>query len=78
MHLYGRTCVYVELSSEKFQVDVIVADTPTADLITGRDFLHAQQCVIEWEMMVLYYTCGLVDNQSLLVGVRLYHLLVSM
>ena len=37
----------VELASEKFPVNVMVAEIPTTDLILGRDFLHYYGCVIE-------------------------------
>ena len=45
--LHGKAHVLLGLSSEKFEVDAIVADTPTADVILGRDFLRTQQCLIE-------------------------------
>lgn len=47
LHLYGGTCIQLELPPEKFQVNVVVADTPTADVILGRDFLRGQKCTIE-------------------------------
>ena len=47
LHLHGSTQVQLELPPEVFNVDVIVADTPTADVILGRDFLHSQRCTIE-------------------------------
>ena len=45
--LHGKAHVLLGLSSEKFQVDAIVADTPTADVILGRDFLRTQWCLSE-------------------------------
>ena len=45
--LVGRAHILLGLSSEKFVVDAIVADTPTADVILGTEFLHTQQCMIE-------------------------------
>ncbi len=39
LNLYGSACVEVQLATEKFKVEVIIAETPTADLILGRDFL---------------------------------------
>ncbi len=47
LHLYGSTYIKLELPPEKFQVNVIVADTPIADVILGRDFLRSQRCAIE-------------------------------
>ena len=47
LKLYGSTCVQVQLAAEKFSVEVIIAETPTADLIIGRDFLRRQECTIE-------------------------------
>ncbi len=47
LHLYGSTYIKLELPPEKFQVNVVVADTPIADVILGRDFLRSQRCVIE-------------------------------
>lgn len=47
LQLYGTTRILLEFPPEKFWVDVVVADTPTADMILGRDFLHSQKCTIE-------------------------------
>ena len=47
LKLYGSTCVQVQLAAEKFSVEVIIAETPTADHIIGRDFLRRQECTIE-------------------------------
>ena len=47
LQLHGTTHMSLELPPEKFWVDVIVADTPTANVILGRDFLHSQRCTIE-------------------------------
>ena len=44
---HGKARVCLGLAAEKFDIDVIVADTPTADVILGRDFLRAQQCTIK-------------------------------
>ena len=45
--LHDRARILLGVSSEKFEVAAIVADTPTADVILGRDFLRTQQCMIE-------------------------------
>lgn len=47
LQLYGSVWVKVLLATEMFCADVVVAETPTADLIIGRDFLHAYECTIE-------------------------------
>lgn len=47
LQLYGSACIQVQLATEKFSVEVVVAETPTADLILGRDFLHNQECTIK-------------------------------
>ena len=47
LNLYGSAHIRVQLATEKFSVEVIVAETPTADLILGRDFLRSQKCTIE-------------------------------
>ena len=46
LQLHGTARVQLELSPDKFWVEVIVADTPTADMILGRDFLRDQKCTI--------------------------------
>ena len=45
--LHGKAYIQIELPPEKFWIDVIVVDTPTADVILGRDFLRSQRCSIE-------------------------------
>lgn len=47
LQVYGTARVQLELPPEKFWVEAIVADTPTADVILGRDFLRSQRCTIE-------------------------------
>lgn len=47
LHLHGSARIQLELPPEKFWISVIVADTPTADMILGRDFLRSQRCAIE-------------------------------
>ena len=47
LHLHGSAQVWRELPPEKFRINVIVADTPTTDVILGRDFLRSQTCTIE-------------------------------
>ena len=47
LRLHGKAYIQIELPPEKFWIDVIVADTPTADVILGRDFLRSQRCSIE-------------------------------
>ena len=47
LHLHESTQVWLELPPEKFRINVIVADTPAADVILGRDFLRSQKCTIE-------------------------------
>jgi len=44
LQLYGSACVQVQLAAEKFPVEVMVAETPTVDMIIGRDFLQNQEC----------------------------------
>jgi len=39
LQLYGSACVQVQLAAEKFPIEVMVAETPTVDMIIGRDFL---------------------------------------
>ena len=39
LRLNGSACVQEQLAEEKSSVDVMVADTSTADFIIGRDFL---------------------------------------
>ena len=46
LQLHGTARVQLELPPDKFWVKVIVADTPTADMILGRDFLRDQKCTI--------------------------------
>ena len=45
--LHDRVQVLLEFSSAKFEVDAIVSDTPTANIILGRDFFRTQQCMIK-------------------------------
>ena len=45
--LYGRACIKMCLAGEVFPIELMVAETPTADLILGRNFLRNQECVIE-------------------------------
>ena len=45
--MHGSAQVWLELPPEKFRINVIVADTPAADVILGRDFLRSQKCTIE-------------------------------
>ena len=47
LQLVGAMQIDIELCSEEFQADVIVADSLPIDVILGRDFLKAQQCTIE-------------------------------
>ena len=47
LHLHGSVQVWLELPPEKIRINVIVADTPAADVILGRDFLRSQKCTIE-------------------------------
>ena len=47
LRLHGSTYVQLELPPEAFQINVIVAETPTADVILGRDFLRSHRCIIE-------------------------------
>lgn len=47
LHLHGGGRIKLGLPLQEFWVDVIVADTPTADVILGRDFLRSQKCTIE-------------------------------
>ena len=47
LHFHGSARIQLELPPEKFWVNVIVADTPTADVILGHDFLLSQRCTIE-------------------------------
>lgn len=47
LELYGSACVEIQLANEEFPIEVMVAETPTADLILGRDFLRNQGCTIE-------------------------------
>ena len=47
LQLFGTANIQVELASEKFPVNVMVAEVPTTDLILGRDFLRYHGCVIE-------------------------------
>ena len=47
LNLYGSAPVQVQLATERFAIEVMVVETPTADLILGRDFLRNQKCVIE-------------------------------
>ena len=47
LHLHGSTHIQLELPPETFRVSVIVAETPTADVILGRDFLRSHRCTIE-------------------------------
>jgi len=39
LQLYGSACVQVQLAAEKFPIEVMVAETPTVDMIIGWDFL---------------------------------------
>ena len=47
LHLHGSASIQLELPPETFNITAIVADTPTADVILGRDFLRRQNCTIE-------------------------------
>ena len=47
LHLLGSTHIQLELSLETFRVNVIVTETPSADVILGRDFLSSHRCTIE-------------------------------
>ena len=47
LQLHGTTTVQVNLQNEVFSTKVIVADQIATDLILGRDFLTAHQCIIE-------------------------------
>ena len=44
LNLYGSAPVQVQLATEGFSIEVMVVETPTADLILGRDFLRNQEC----------------------------------
>lgn len=46
LQLYGGVWVQLQLDTKMFDVDVVVVDTPTADLIISCDFLHAHECTI--------------------------------
>ena len=47
LHLHGSASIQLELPPETFNITAVVADTPTADVILGRDFLRRQNCTIE-------------------------------
>ena len=47
LQLHGIARIQLELPPETFSVSVVVADTPTADVILGRDFLRSERCTIE-------------------------------
>ena len=47
LYLHGSAHIQLELPPEKFSVNVIVADTPSADVILAHDFLRCQVCTIE-------------------------------
>jgi hypothetical protein len=47
LQLYGNACIQVQLATEKFLLEAVVAETPMADLILGRDFLRSHECTIE-------------------------------
>jgi len=53
--------VQVQLAAEKFPVEVMVAETPTVDMIIGWDFLQNQECTIEMgkDDMLHVKSCGL-------------------
>ena len=46
LYLHGRTQIQFELPPERFSISVIVADTQTADVILGCNFLRNQRCSI--------------------------------
>ena len=56
LKLNGMTHIDIELCSEKFSSDVIVADFFATDNILGRDFLKAHKCIIEMTPMKDLYT----------------------
>ena len=47
LQLHSTTRVQVSLQNEVFSTKVIVTDQIATDLILGRDFLRAHQCIIE-------------------------------
>ena len=47
LHLHGSASIQLELLPETFNITAVVADTPTADVILGQDFLRRQNCTIE-------------------------------
>ena len=71
LRLHGSAIIHLELPPETFNVTAVVADTPIADVILGRDFLRCQNCTIEMKNSsdVLYIksrsrSIALVLNQS--------------
>ena len=55
LHLHGSAHIQPKLPPEKFCVNVIVADTPTADVILGCDFPVVKYVLLRWGVPVMSY-----------------------